>query len=201
MFEKEPKLRAQSPEEIERVMHDLLPPAALRRYVNDFATMSEEHVLDKLQNSPEFVQCASWSETLDSVGFRETCNNELPLALRIIAYTEKFPKPDNANGVDFQLLYLNLANMMMGQPVRAMNQNTQNVLKKVYEETMMKSSKADHKEEIAMLHETLKTMRNPVQSNENARIADDLRRFLADPNINPFRLPIDQLCSNTPYDK
>uniref|UniRef100_A0A182RX19 Uncharacterized protein n=1 Tax=Anopheles funestus TaxID=62324 RepID=A0A182RX19_ANOFN len=160
--------------------------------------MSEERVLAKLQNSPEFAQCASWSEILDSVGFRETCNNEIPLALRTIAYTEKFPKPENANGVDFQLLYLNLASMMMGQPIKLMNQNTQKVLKQVYEETVLQTSQSDQKEEIAILHETLKAMRNPVHSDDDSRIMTDLRLFFADPNINPFRLPIDRICSNHP---
>uniref|UniRef100_A0A182KF72 Uncharacterized protein n=1 Tax=Anopheles christyi TaxID=43041 RepID=A0A182KF72_9DIPT len=189
---------AQNPKEIENGLLNLLPPAALAKYVNEFANMSEEHVLDKMQNSPEFVQCASWSEILESVGFRETCNNELPLALQTIAHTEHFPKPENANGVDFQLLYLNLASMMMGQPIRFMNQSTQNALKKVYEETVLQTSKADQKEEIAILHETLKTMRNPVRSDEQGRVVEDLRRFFADPNINPFRLPINQICSNKP---
>ncbi|XP_040160098.1 uncharacterized protein LOC120898372 [Anopheles arabiensis] len=189
---------AQNTEEIEKTLQKLVSPDALAKYVNEFATMSEENVLDKMKNSPEFVQCASWSEILDSVGFRETCNNELPLALQIIAHTEHFPKPENANGVDFQLLYLNLASMMMGQPIRVMNQSTQDALKKVYEETVLQTSRADQKEEIAILHETLKTMRNPVQSNEQNRIVDDLRRLFADPNINPFRLPINQICSNNP---
>lgn len=68
----------------------------------------------------------------------------------------------------------------------------------IYQETVLQTSRADQKEEIAILHETLKTMRNPVQSNEQNRIVDDLRRLFADPNINPFRLPINQICSNNP---
>uniref|UniRef100_A0A182MPW9 Uncharacterized protein n=1 Tax=Anopheles culicifacies TaxID=139723 RepID=A0A182MPW9_9DIPT len=192
------KYGAENPEEIKKVLQHLQMTPCLEEFVNEFATISEERVLSKMQNSPEFVQCASWSEIMDSVGFRETCNNELPLALRTIAYTEKFPKPENANGVDFQLLYLNLANMMMGQPIRVMNQNTQKVLKQVYEETVLQTSQSDQKEEIAILHETLKAMRNPVQSNDDPRTMTDLRLFFADPNINPFRLPIDRICSNHP---
>uniref|UniRef100_A0A182T3E1 Uncharacterized protein n=1 Tax=Anopheles maculatus TaxID=74869 RepID=A0A182T3E1_9DIPT len=130
--------------------------------------------------------------------FRQTCNNELPLALFTIAYTETFPKPENANGVDFQLLYLNLANMMMGQPIKVMNQSTQKVLKQVYEETVLQTSQSDQKEEIAILHKTLKTMRKPVQSPDDPKTMTDLRLFFADPNINPFRLPIDRICSNHP---
>ncbi|XP_052893781.1 uncharacterized protein LOC128301376 [Anopheles moucheti] len=187
------KYGAQNPEEISKVLQNL---PCLDEYVNDFATMSEERVLTKMQNSPEFAQCASWSEVMDSVGFRDTCNNELPLALRTIAYTEKFPKPENANGVDFHLLYLNLANMMMGQPIMLMNHNTQKVLKQVYEETVLQTSQSDQKEEIAILHETLKTMRKPVPSVDDPRTMTDMRLFFADPNINPFRLPIERICSN-----
>uniref|UniRef100_A0A182WAI5 Uncharacterized protein n=1 Tax=Anopheles minimus TaxID=112268 RepID=A0A182WAI5_9DIPT len=192
------KYGAENPEEIKKVLQHLQLSPCLEEYVNQFATISEERVLAKMQNSPEFVQCASWSEILDSVGFRETCNNELPLALRTIAYTEQFPKPENVNGVDFQLLYLNLASMMMGQPIKLMNHNTQKILKQVYEETVLQTSQSDQKEEIAILHETLKAMRNPVQSADDPKTMTDLRLFFADPNINPFRLPIDQICSNHP---
>lgn len=108
-------------------------PAAFVQFVNDFALRSEKCELEKLSNTPEFIQCVSWSELLDSKGFRETCNNELPVALRSLAYTEKFPKPENAHGVDFQLLYLNLSYMMMGQPIQIMNQATRKLLKQVYE--------------------------------------------------------------------
>ncbi|XP_035905777.1 uncharacterized protein LOC118517242 [Anopheles stephensi] len=189
------KYGAQHPEEIRRAMPHL--SSNLDEYVNEIAAMSEKQVL-KMQNSPEFEQCESWSEILDSVGFRETCNNELPLALLTIAHTETFPKPENANGVDFQLLYLNLASMMMGQPIKAMNQSTQKVLKQVYEDTVLETSQSDQKEEIAILHKTLKTMRKPVHSNDDPHTMTDLRLFFADPNINPFRLPIDRLCSNEP---
>uniref|UniRef100_A0A182QPV7 Uncharacterized protein n=1 Tax=Anopheles farauti TaxID=69004 RepID=A0A182QPV7_9DIPT len=127
------KYGAQNADEIRKTVKHIMPSPSLEAFVNDFAIASEEQVLEKVQNSPEFVQCASWSEVLDSVGFRETCNNELPLALRIIAFTEQFPKPEHANGVDFQLLYLNLANMMLGQPIQKMNASTQMILKKVYE--------------------------------------------------------------------
>uniref|UniRef100_A0A182IXJ6 Uncharacterized protein n=1 Tax=Anopheles atroparvus TaxID=41427 RepID=A0A182IXJ6_ANOAO len=124
----------QCPDEIAKAMQGVELPLALDAYVNEFAIRSEERVLERMQNNPEFVQCASWSELLASKGFRETCNNELPLALQTIAYTEQFPEPENAKGVDFQLLYLNLASMMMGQPCRRMNAATQKLLKQVYEE-------------------------------------------------------------------
>uniref|UniRef100_A0A182N1R9 Uncharacterized protein n=1 Tax=Anopheles dirus TaxID=7168 RepID=A0A182N1R9_9DIPT len=192
------KYGAQNPDEIKKAVKHLLPSPGLEQYVNEFAVSSEEQVLEDMQNSPEFVQCASWCEVLDSVGFRETCNNELPLAMRIIAFTEQFPKPENASGVDFQLLYLNLANMMLGQPIHKMNASTQMVLKRVYEETVLQTSQTDQKQEIAILHEKLKAMRNPVQSSEHTEVMTDLRLFFADPNINPFRLPTDQLCSNRP---
>ncbi|XP_053674140.1 uncharacterized protein LOC128724440 [Anopheles nili] len=189
---------AQDTDEIKKSMECLLYSDYLEEYVNRFAKICEDRVLEKMQNSPEFVQCASWSEILSSLGFRETCNNELPLALMTIAHTEKFPNPENANGVDFHLLYLNLASMMMGQPIRTMNASTQKVLKDVYEQTVLQASQADQKEEIAILHETLKTMRRPVMSDENTRRMRNISTFFSDPNINPFRLPTDQIHSCRP---
>ncbi|XP_035784118.1 uncharacterized protein LOC118462503 [Anopheles albimanus] len=173
-------------------------PAAFVQFVNDFALRSEKCELEKLSNTPEFIQCVSWSELLDSKGFRETCNNELPVALRSLAYTEKFPKPENAHGVDFQLLYLNLSYMMMGQPIQIMNQATRKLLKQVYEETVLQRTKSEYRTELLWLQEKLKTLRLPTKSTRKTLIMKDLKLFFADPNINPLQLPLDKICFTHP---
>ncbi|XP_058120431.1 uncharacterized protein LOC131281527 [Anopheles ziemanni] len=187
----------QCPQEIAAAVDGVFQSVGLESYVNTFAIRSEERALERMQNCPEFLQCASWSEMLDSTGFRETCNNEIPLALQTIAYTEKFPEPEHCKGVDFQMLYLNLASMMMGQPVRRMNVATQKLLKQVYEETLAEASKADNKEEIALLQEKLKRMRKPMQSKSEAEMMNQTPESIdaecfSDPNINPFQLPIEK---------
>ncbi|XP_052860941.1 uncharacterized protein LOC128267997 [Anopheles cruzii] len=186
------KFSAERPEEILKA-HTNECPTALAQYVNDFAFCSEKCALERLENSPEFLQCASWSACLDSVGFRETCNNELPLALKSIAFTETFPKPEQANGVNFQMLYLNLACMMMGQPIRCMNGPTRKVLKQVYEQTVLKISQTDHNEDITLLHEKLKTMAPPKKSKRKLPIMKDLKTFFSDPNINLFQIPTEKI--------
>ncbi|XP_058065792.1 uncharacterized protein LOC131215421 [Anopheles bellator] len=186
------KFSAERPEEILKAHVDECP-TALAQYVNDFAFRSEKCALERLENSPEFLQCASWSVCLDSFGFRETCNNELPLALKSIAFTEPFPKPEHVNGVNFQMLYLNLACMMMGQPIRGMNASTRKVLKDVYEQTVLKISQTDHNEDITLLHEKLKTMAPPQKSKRKLPITKDLKTFFADPNINPFKIPMEKI--------
>ncbi|KFB50848.1 AGAP005206-PA-like protein [Anopheles sinensis] len=187
----------QCPQEITTAMEGVFLPAGLESYVNTFAIRSEERALERMHDCPEFLQCASWSEMLDSTGFRETCNNEIPLALQTIAYTEKFPDADHCKGVDFQLLYLNLASMMMGQPVRRMNVNTQKLLMQVYEQTLAEASKTDNKEEIVLLQEKLKRMRKPMQSKSEAELMNKAPETMEsecfkDPNINPLQLPIEE---------
>lgn len=105
----------------------------LDAFVNDFATKSEECVYARMGDCAEFVQVTNWCELMQSAGLKDTCNNELALAMKVIANTEQFPAVKNANGVDFRLLYLNLSNMMLGHPVQEMNEATAKVLKEVYE--------------------------------------------------------------------
>lgn len=107
--------------------------AAVEEFVNEFATKSEECVYEKMRDKEDFVQVTNWCELMHSADMKTTSNQEIPLALRTIAMTERFPDPKYANGVDFKLLYTNLSNMMLGHPIQEMNTATVKVLKDVYE--------------------------------------------------------------------
>jgi hypothetical protein len=78
-------------------------------------------------------------------------NHSIPLALRTIAILEEHPEPIEVGGVDFSLLYVNLANFMMGLPMAPMNEQTSAVLNEVYRITANESRSMDECNEKAQI--------------------------------------------------
>ncbi|XP_039431627.1 uncharacterized protein LOC120414495 [Culex pipiens pallens] len=165
----------------------------LDAFVNDFATKSEECVYARMGDCAEFVQVTNWCELMQSAGLKDTCNNELALAMKVIANTEQFPEVKNANGVDFRLLYLNLSNMMLGHPVQEMNEATAKVLKEVYEETWSQLRQSDNNENAALLRNRLQNILPPMSSVPVSSSNAALDVLFADSNLNPLQLPVEKL--------
>uniref|UniRef100_A0A1Q3F0J7 Uncharacterized protein n=1 Tax=Culex tarsalis TaxID=7177 RepID=A0A1Q3F0J7_CULTA len=188
---------SQQPGKISTTKHlERYRPGELEAYVNDFATKSEECVYTRMGDCTDFVQVTNWCELMQSAGLKDTCNNELALAMKIIANTEQFPAASNANGVDFKLLYLNLSNMMLGHPVQEMNEATAKVLKDVYEETLAQSRQMDNNENVTLLRNRLQNILPPMDSVPVGSNTAALDVLFADSNLNPLQMPVDKLFSS-----
>ncbi|XP_053688617.1 uncharacterized protein LOC128737895 [Sabethes cyaneus] len=165
----------------------------VKQYVNEFSTKSEECVYEKMRNSTEFVQVTNWSELMLSAGLKETCNHELALTMKMIALSEQFPEPKNANGVDFKVLYMNLSNMMLGCPIQEMNSATAKVLKDTYEETLSQIKQSDNSSNVNLLRECMSNMAAPRESPSDCLSNETLAAYFADTNLNPFQIPFKKL--------
>lgn len=187
-------LGSQRPEEILKAhyieKHD---KSEVERYVNEFSTNSEECVYEKMRNCSEFVQVTNWSELMLSAGLKETCNHELPLAMKTIALSEQFPDPKNACGVDFKLLYMNLSNMMLGYPIEEMNAATAKILKETYEEVFSQIKQSDNSMNINLLRERMPNIAPPRESPSNCLADENLAAYFADTNLNPLQIPFKNL--------
>ncbi|XP_062543630.1 uncharacterized protein LOC134211069 [Armigeres subalbatus] len=170
-------------------------PSEVEKFVNDYAVKSEESVYRKMQDNPDFVKATNWCKIMHTAGMRNTSNKELPLALKTIAVTERFPPPSQAKGVNFKQLYMNLSNMMLGYPVHEMNAATAKVLKDVYEETVAELKRAD----VSDFAETVwsQNFLNSEPSTTENLSHEGPAAFFTDRNLNPMQIPFDKLFYST----
>ncbi|XP_055536698.1 uncharacterized protein LOC129725191 [Wyeomyia smithii] len=165
----------------------------VEQFVNDLSTKSEEYVYEMMRDKEEFVQVTNWSELMHSAGLKETCNHELALAMKMIAFSERFPDPKNAKDVNFKQLYMNLSNMMLGYPIDEMNAATAKVLKDTYEETLAQLKQSDNSSNINLLRERLSNIAPPRKSSSDCLANETLPAYFADTNLNPLQIPFENL--------
>lgn len=163
----------------------------VERFVNEFAINSEECVYQKMQDNDDFVRVTNWCEVMHTAGMRDSSNRELPLALKTIAVTERFPDPKQAKGVDFKLLYMNLSSMMLGHPIQTMNAATAKVLKDIYEETLAELKRVDNSDFADILKRP--TFLKPKPSTTENLSHEGPGAFFTDRNLNPLQIPFDKL--------